>query len=146
MARQKSKSSSAAIKKSKPKKSPTSRFRVRREGDTVIVSVPVKFYRRNGRQMVLANKSIEEEQETSNESRSAESTLVSSTLITAIAKAYQWQEQFESGGFETIEDLADSKQSSLSSDARINGLFFCSPSGPIEQSVAKGSNFKKITN
>ena len=72
---------------------------VRRDGDKVIVSVPVRFYRRNGRQMILADSHEAE-------SNSTEAAIPNSALLAAIAKAYVWQEQLESGPFESLEDLA----------------------------------------
>jgi hypothetical protein len=63
---------------------------VRRDGGKVVVSVPVRFYRRNGRQMILAD---------SIESDSIEAAVPNNALLTALAKAYAWQEQLESGQF-----------------------------------------------
>ena len=76
-----------------------SKITVRRDGGKVVVSVPVRFYRRNGRQMILAE---------CNESESdlGESGLPNNTLLIAIAKAYSWQDQLESGEFEDLEDIA----------------------------------------
>ena len=70
-----------------------SKITVRRDGGKVVVSVPVRFYRRNGRQMILAE---------CNESESDldESGLPNNALLTAIAKAYSWQDQLESSEFE----------------------------------------------
>jgi len=76
-----------------------SKITVRREWGKVVVSVPVRFYRRNGRQMILAD-SID------SESDSDESGLPNNALLTAIAKAYSWQDQLESGEFEDLEDIA----------------------------------------
>ena len=66
---------------------------VRREGDKIVVSIPVKFYRRNGRQMVFSTNDGAEESE-------------SHALVVALAKAWQWQEELESGEYSTIEELA----------------------------------------
>ena len=54
---------------------------VRRDGGKVVVSVPVRFYRRNGRQMILAD---------SIESDSIEAAVPNNALLTALAKAYAW--------------------------------------------------------
>jgi len=70
---------------------------VRRDGGKVVVSVPVRFYRRNGRLMILAD---------SIESDSIEAAVPNNALLTALAKAYAWQEQLESGQFEDLEDIA----------------------------------------
>jgi hypothetical protein len=58
-----------------------------------VVSIPVKFYRRNGRQMVFSTNDGAEESE-------------SHALVVALAKAWQWQEELESGEYSTIEELA----------------------------------------
>jgi hypothetical protein len=65
-----------------------SKITVRRDGGKVVVSVPVRFYRRNGRQMIFAD-SID------SGSDSDESGLLNNALLTAIAKAYSWQDQLE---------------------------------------------------
>ncbi|MFN9853000.1 MAG: recombinase family protein [Planctomycetota bacterium] len=54
---------------------------VRRDGGKVVVSVPVRFYRRSGRQMILAD---------SIESDSIEAAVPNNALLTALAKAYAW--------------------------------------------------------
>ena len=71
---------------------------VRRDGDAIVVRIPVRFYRRNGRQMVLARGSDNGRAEPERETNGA--------LVAAIAKAYRWQEQLESGEYATMEELA----------------------------------------
>ena len=75
-------------------------LRVRRDGDAVVVHIPVRFYRRNGRQMILTDG---EPSAAATPERKA-----NQTLIEAIAKAHRWQEQLESGEYPSIEDLAQS--------------------------------------
>lgn len=58
-----------------------SKITVRRDSGKVVVSVPVRFYRRNGRQMILAD---------SIESDSIEAAVPNNALLTALAKAYAW--------------------------------------------------------
>ncbi len=69
-----------------------------RDGDAIVVRIPVRFYRRNGRQMVLTrggdNGHVAPERETNG------------SLVSALAKAYRWQEQLESGEYAGLEDLA----------------------------------------
>lgn len=110
--------------------------RIRREGDSVIVTVPVKFYRRNGRQMVLAE---------TNEPESTSESLVeaNAALIAAIARAYQWQEQLETGQFDTIEDLADSKKVCRGYAARIMRLTSLSPN--IVELIIKGEESQNLS-
>ena len=70
---------------------------VSRDGDAIVVRIPVRFHRRNGRQMVLTHgrNSGDEAERDSN-----------GTLVSALAKAYRWQEQLESGKYASLEDLA----------------------------------------
>lgn len=65
-----------------------------RNGDAIVVRIPVRFYRRNGRQMVLTHGSSDDERE------------ANGVLVSALAKAYRWQDQLESGEFAGLEDLA----------------------------------------
>ena len=67
-----------------------------RDGDAIVVRIPVRFHRRNGRQMVLTHggNNGHEERESNG------------TLVSALAKAFRWQEQLESGEYAGLEDLA----------------------------------------
>ena len=71
---------------------------VSRDGDAIVVRIPVRFYCRNGRQMVLTrsgdNGQVAPERETNG------------SLVSALAKAYRWQGQLESGEYAGLEDLA----------------------------------------
>ena len=70
---------------------------VTRDGDAIVVRIPVRFHRRNGRQMVLTHGDdgiAEADRETNG------------SLVSDLAKAYRWQEQLESGEYAGLEDLA----------------------------------------
>ncbi len=69
---------------------------VRRERGAVVVHVPVRYHRRNGRQMIL----------TDGDQPAGPERDANQTLIEAIAKAHRWQEQIEAGQYAGIEDLA----------------------------------------
>ncbi len=71
---------------------------VRRDGDTVVVNIPVRFYRRNGRQMVLTKEGKAAQTKGGRSGPSA--------LVLAIAKAYAWQEDFETGDYASLGDFA----------------------------------------
>ncbi len=68
------------------------------ENDAVVVRIPVEFYRRNGRRMVL----------TQNDAAGNPSNAPgpNQTLIANLAKAYWWQEQLESGEYHSFDELA----------------------------------------
>ena len=71
---------------------------VSRDGDAIVVRIPVRFHRRNGRQMVLTHGGSNGQPAPERESNGS--------LVSALAKAYRWQEQLESGEFASLEDLA----------------------------------------
>jgi len=109
---------------------------VRRDGGRVVVSVPVRFYRRNGRQMILAD-SIESESDLD------ESGLPNNALLTAIAKAYSWQDQLESGEFEDLEDIAKANGVDRSYVGRMLQLTSLAPD--IVESILAGQAFADIS-
>ncbi|MEQ1906384.1 MAG: hypothetical protein ABL888_19535 [Pirellulaceae bacterium] len=80
----------------KPTQSPE--VDVCQENAAVVVRIPVTFYRRNGRQMVLAQNGEPSTSQVANPP-------ANNTLIATLAKAYLWQEQLESGEFATLDDL-----------------------------------------
>ncbi len=75
-------------------------LRVRRDGDAVLVHIPMRFYRRNGRNMIIAEGDAEAvpTRPTAN--------LANQTLVEAIAKGHHWQAQLESGEYASLDDLA----------------------------------------
>ncbi len=73
-------------------------LRVQREGEAVIVHIPVQFHKRNGRRLIVTD---DEEPGKAKQPRDT-----NEVLVEAIAKAYHWQEQFESGKYDKLEDLA----------------------------------------
>jgi len=78
-------------------------LRVRRDGDAVVVHIPMRLHRRNGRCMVLT----EGEAAPVSAARHVEDTSgANRTLIEAIAKGHRWQAQLESGEYASLEDLA----------------------------------------
>lgn len=74
---------------------------VKRDGDQIVVTIPVNFYRRNGRQIIEAKKSGNDEARKEPDNNE--------TLVNAIAMACAWQKEFESGEYSSIEDLAKAK-------------------------------------
>ncbi len=71
---------------------------VRHDGDAIVVRIPVRFCRRNGQQMVMAPGGAADNGRENGERNEA--------LVTAIAKAYRWQEQLEAHEYSGLEDLA----------------------------------------
>lgn len=71
---------------------------VSRDGDAIIVRISVRFYRCNGRQMVLSHGGVNglEERESIG------------TIVSALARAFRWQGQLESGEYASLKDFAGS--------------------------------------
>ncbi len=90
---------------------------VYREGDRIIVKIPVRFRRRNGRQMIFA----EGEDGVSN-SKSEDN-----ALALAIARAWKWQEELESGEYSGVEELASAKKIDVSYARRMFRLNSLAP-------------------
>ena len=111
-----------------------SKITVRRDGGKVVVSVPVRCYRRTGRQMILAD---------SIESDSIEAAVPNNALLTALAKAYAWQEQLESGQFEDLEDIAKEQGVDRSYVGRMLQLTSLAPD--IVESIMAGQAFADIS-
>ena len=101
---------------------------VRREGETVIVSVPIKVYRLNGRQMILAEGSKTEE--------AKEPKTLNVPLITSIAKAWLWQDQLESGKYKSIDEIAAANNVDRTHVSRILQLTSLSPT--IVEQILEG--------
>ena len=68
-----------------------------RDGDAIVVRIPVRFYRRNGRQMVLTH---------GDNGQSSPDRETNGSLVSALGKAYRWQEQLESGEYTGVDELA----------------------------------------
>lgn len=105
-----------------------SKITVRRDGDKVVVSVPVRFYRRNGRQMILAG-------EDSSSSVHQQSLPANTALIINLAKAWMWQNQLESGEFSSVDEIAKAGKVDRTHVSRILQLTSLSPT-IVEQILA----------
>ena len=80
-------------------------LRVLRDGEAVMVHIPMRLRRRNGRCMVLAEGEaapVSAAQHVASNSGGGGNR----TLIEAIAKGHRWQAQIESGEYASLEDLA----------------------------------------
>ena len=101
---------------------------VRREAETVIVSVPIKVYRLNGRQMILSEGSKTEEAQAPK--------ALNVPLISSIAKAWLWQDQLESGKYKSIDEIAAANNVDRTHVSRILQLTSLSPT--IVEPILKG--------
>lgn len=121
--------------KRKPKSKPAetngdSGFVLEPESNAVVVRVPVKFYRRNGRQMILAK---DDASGTNQQSTPAPN----NALAAMLAKAWLWQEQLESGEFSTFDELGRANGVDRTYVSRILRLTSLSPA--IVESILSGN-------
>ena len=82
----------------KDQREPSPGRTVRRDGDAIVIDIPVRFHRRNGQHKVVPQAGSADDGRENGERNDA--------LVTAIAKAYRWQEQLESHEYSGLEDLA----------------------------------------
>lgn len=101
--------------------------KVKRDGDEIVVTIPVNFHRRNGRQTVKAKTTDSEPDNRNN---------VNETLVSAITKAFAWQQELESGEYGSIEELAKAKKLGRTYVGRVLRLTSLSPS--LVESVLVG--------
>ena len=106
-----------------------------REDHAVVVRIPVNFRRRNGRQMVLTYGGEERPAKPDRQ--------VNGALVTAVAKAYRWQEQLESGQYASLEALAAAHGVDRSYAGRILRLTSLSPE--IVEAILDGNEPKGLT-
>jgi hypothetical protein len=97
-----------------------SKLTVRRDGGKVVVSVPVRFYRRNGRQMILTVEEV-------GKNGQPKSPTANTALVTNLAKAWLWQDQLESGEFGSVEEIAAANKVDRTHISRILQLTSLSP-------------------
>ena len=108
--------------------------RVERHGDETVVTIPVNFRRRNGRQMIKTMNLNSEAQYTAD---------VDNHLILAIAKAFQWQDELESGEFGSLDEFAQAKKVDRSYAGRILQLTSLAPQ--IIQKIIDGESQEGIS-
>jgi hypothetical protein len=110
-----------------------SKITVRRDGGKVVVSVPVRFYRRNGRQMIFAAGDGPEDNSKSDDN----------ALVVALARAWQWQEELEAGEYSTVEELSAAKKIDVSYVRRMLRLNSLAPD--IVEAILRGQVPSRIS-
>ena len=106
---------------------------VYREGDRIIVKIPVRFRRRNGRQMIFA----------AGEDGKPIQNRTTTLWQLAIARAWQWQEELESGEYSTVNELARAKKLDRTYVSRILQLTSLAPD--IVESLLAGDDCKGLS-
>ena len=100
---------------------------VRQDADAIVVHVPMRLYRRTGRNIIVMP-----DDQTAERGRQA-----NEPLVEAVAKAHRWQEQLESGKYADITDLAAALGLDRSYVSRMLGLTSLAPD--IVQAILAGN-------
>ncbi len=104
------------------------------QGEVISVSIPVNFYRRNGRMTIQTPEGSNEPGDSPQER---------SSLLQALARAYRWQEQLESGEYSSISELADTHGIDLSYASRVLRLTSLAP--PLVEAIVDGREPERLT-
>lgn len=110
-------------------------LRVQRQADAVVVHIPIQFRKRYGRRLIVtqgAQPTKAQPQHDTNE-----------TLVEAVAKAYRWQEQLESGKYDSLEDLAKGLKLDRSYVGRMLKLTSLAPE--IVEAIVRGNEQEGIS-
>jgi len=100
----------------------------------ISVSIPVNFYRRNGRMTIQTPEGNDEPDSDSREP---------SSLLAALARAWRWQEQLESGEYASLAELADAAGVDASYVRRILRLTSLAPQ--LVEAIVDGREPEELT-
>jgi hypothetical protein len=103
--------------------------RLEREGDLLVIRVPMEFKRQSGRKVIIVPDGAGDEGKEHKKP---------SALLLAVARAFCWQEMMDSGTYPSLQALADSIGLDRSYVGRILKLAFLSPR--IVESILRGKN------
>src|ERR1043166_7608507 len=78
--------------------------KIKSDGRTITVRVPISIRKRGGRKVVLTPDGIEHNQ---GELRYQQ---VDSAIVKALARAFRWREMLENGAFSTIREIAEGEK------------------------------------
>jgi hypothetical protein len=113
-----------------------SKITIRRDEGKVVVSVPVRFCRRNGRKMILTRDDI-------SSSKKQQVQSPNNALVASLAKAWLWQEQLESGEFGSVDDIAKTNNVDRTYVSRILQLTSLSPA--IVEQILSGNELEGLS-
>lgn len=108
---------------------------VSRDGDAITVHVPLTFAKRGGRkQIVLPDGPL---------SWAPPRARMDNTMVKAIARAFRWRKQLETGVYTTIEEVAAAEKINTSYVSRVMRLTLLAPS--IIEAILDGRQGPEIT-
>ena len=111
--------------------------RIKSDGRTITVRVPIAIRKRGGRKVVLAPDGTE------HDSHALRCQQVDNAMVKALARAFRWREMLESGAYATIKEIASTEQINESYVARVLRLTLLAPN--IVEAIVEGRQSPQIT-
>ena len=110
------------------------------KGETVVISIPMQLKRRGGRKEVLVPEGLEGARPTKSPTQQP--------LLTALARAFHWQELLDSGRHASITELAEALRLDRSYVGRILRLTLLAPDivdAVVEGREPSGMSLERLT-
>ncbi len=95
--------------------------KIKNDGSTITVRVPISIRKRGGRKVVLAPDGIE------HDPRTLRCQQVDNAMVKALARAFRWREMLENGTYSTIKEIADGEKIAETYVGRILRLNLLAP-------------------
>jgi hypothetical protein len=95
--------------------------KIKSDGRTITVRVPISISRRGGRKVVLAPDGVE------HDPRALRCRQVDNAMVKALARAFRWREMWENGEYATIKEMASGEKINHSYISRILRLTLLAP-------------------
>jgi hypothetical protein len=111
------------------------RAETRFEGTTLVVRIPMRFQRRNGRKRIVAPDG--------SELKPSSKPQPDSTLVKALARAWRWQRMLDEGFYTSVSEIGDAENISKSYVSRILRLALLSPD--IIEAILAGRTDQSLT-
>jgi hypothetical protein len=106
--------------------------KMKSDGRTITVRVPISIRKRGGRKVVLTPDGVPID------SRTLVRQSVDSAIVKAIARAFRWREMLENGRHATIKEIANNERINGSYIARVLRLTLLAPN--IVESILRGDH------
>jgi hypothetical protein len=115
----------------------TAKPRIKSDGRTITVRVPISIRKRGGRKVVLAPDGVQ------HDPRTLRGRQVDNTVVKAIARAFRWRNMLEISTCSTIIEIAEREKINESYVSRVLRLTLLAPE--IVEAILEGRQLPKIT-
>ena len=111
--------------------------KIKNDGRTITVRVPISIRKRGGRKVVLAPDGM------AHDPRTLRCHQVDNAMVKALARAFRWREMLENGTHATIKEIADVEKINESYVARVLRLTLLAPA--IVQAIVDGEHSPRLS-